>query len=129
MKINHRIYYYETDQMGVVYHSNYLKWLEIGRTEFLRNIIPYSELEQMGIIMPVKTLNIEYINSVKYDDLITIDITVSALTKVKVQFEYKIYDQNDVLKAAASTINVMTNRDGKITKLPDEIYELIRNNI
>ncbi len=70
--VEHRIYYYDTDKMNVVYHANYLKWLEIGRTEFFRDTLPYSELEELGIMLPVKTLNIEYINSVKYDELIKI---------------------------------------------------------
>ena len=72
--VEHRVYYYDTDKMGVVYHSNYLKWMEVARTEFFRDILPYSTLEEMGVMLPVKTLNIEYFNSVKYDELIKIKI-------------------------------------------------------
>ncbi|MDO5088490.1 MAG: thioesterase family protein, partial [Leptotrichiaceae bacterium] len=65
---NVRTYYYDTDHMGVVYHANYLKWMEIARTEYFRDILPYKEIEDMGIMMPVKSLSIEYINSVGYDE-------------------------------------------------------------
>ena len=57
-----RVYYYDTDKMGVVYHSNYLKWMEMARTEYFRDVFPYKSMEDMGFILPVKTLNIEYIN-------------------------------------------------------------------
>ena len=75
--VEHRVYYYDTDKMGVVYHSNYLKWMEVARTEFFRDILPYSTLEEMGVMLPVKTLNIEYFNSVKYDELIKIKIKLT----------------------------------------------------
>ena len=127
-EFKHRIYYYETDQMGVVYHSNYLKWLEIARTEYLRDTISYKSLEEMGIVMPVKSLNIEYINSVKYDDMISIQIEIKELTSVKVIFEYTIFDQEGVLKAKANTTNVFTNKNGKIEKVTNEILEKLKNN-
>ena len=67
-----RVYYYDTDKMGVVYHSNYLKWMEMARTEYFRDVFPYSNMEEMGFILPVKTLNIEYISSARYDEEIEI---------------------------------------------------------
>ena len=128
-EFKHRIYYYETDQMGVVYHSNYLKWLEIARTEYLRDTIPYKSLEEMGIVMPVKSLNIEYINSVKYDDVISIQIEIKELTSVKIIFEYMMFDQEGILKAKANTTNVFTNKSGKIEKITNEILEKLKNTI
>ena len=128
-EFKHRIYYYETDQMGVVYHSNYLKWLEIARTEYLRNYISYKSLEEMGIIMPVKNLSIYYINSVKYDDVIDIRIEIRELTSVKIIFDYQIFDQNNILKAKANTTNVFTNKEGKIEKIPIRILEILKNTI
>ena len=58
-----KVYYYDTDKMGVVYHSNYLKWMEIARTEYFRDVFPYKSMEELGFILPVKTLNIDYIDS------------------------------------------------------------------
>ena len=120
--IEHRIYYYDTDKMNVVYHGNYLKWLEIARTEFFRDTLPYSELEETGIMLPVKTLNIEYINSVKYDELIKIKIKLLELSKIKIKFLYEIYDENlENLKAKAETTNVFTDLNGSLKRIDDEI--------
>lgn len=120
--IEHRIYYYDTDKMNVVYHGNYLKWLEIARTEFFRDTLPYSELEETGIMLPVKTLNIEYINSVKYDELIKIKIKLLELSKIKIKFLYEIYDENlENLKAKAETTNVFTDLNGSLKRIDDAI--------
>ena len=120
--IEHRIYYYDTDKMNVVYHGNYLKWLEIARTEFFRDTLPYSELEETGIMLPVKTLNIEYINSVKYDELIKIKIKLLELSKIKIKFLYEIYDENlENLKARAETTNVFTDLNGSLKRIDDAI--------
>ena len=117
------------DQMEDVYHYNYMKWLEIARTEYLRDTISYKSLEEMGIVMPVKSLNIEYINSVKYDDMISIQIEIKELTSVKIIFEYTIFDQEGILKAKANTTNVFTNKSGKIDKITNEILEILKNTI
>lgn len=120
--VEHRVYYYDTDKMGVVYHSNYLKWLEIARTEFFRDTISYSKLEDMGIMLPVKTLNIEYVNSVVYDELIKIKIKILEFSKIKIRFLYEIYDEKlEKLKAKAETVNVFTDKNGNLRRIEDEL--------
>lgn len=120
--VEHRVYYYDTDKMGVVYHSNYLKWMEVARTEFFRDTIPYSRLEDRGIMLPVKSLNIEYFNSVKYDELIKIKIKLLAFSKIKIKFLYEIYDENLIqLKARAETVNVFTDINGNLKRLENEL--------
>ena len=121
-----RTYYYDTDHMGVVYHANYLKWMEIARTEYFRDILPYKEIEDMGIMMPVKSLNIEYINSVKYDQNIEIIIELKEIDSIKIRFFYEIYDENNVLKATAETLNVMVDKSGKLKRLPKEILDILK---
>ena len=121
-----RTYYYDTDHMGVVYHANYLKWMEIARTEYFRDILPYKEIEDMGIMMPVKSLNIEYINSVKYDQDIEIIIELKEIDSIKVRFFYEIYDENNVLKATAETLNVMVDKSGKLKRLPKDILSILK---
>lgn len=121
-----RTYYYDTDHMGVVYHANYLKWMEIARTEYFRDILPYKEIEDMGIMMPVKSLNIEYINSVKYDQDIEIIIELKEIDSIKVRFFYEIYDENNVLKATAETLNVMVDKSGKLKRLPKDILAILK---
>ena len=121
-----RTYYYDTDHMGVVYHANYLKWMEIARTEYFRDILPYKEIENMGIMMPVKSLNIEYINSVKYDQDIEIIIELKEIDSIKVRFFYEIYDENNVLKATAETLNVMVDKSGKLKRFSKDILAILK---
>ena len=128
--VEHRVYYYDTDKMGVVYHSNYLKWMEVARTEFFRDILPYSTLEEMGVMLPVKTLNIEYFNSVKYDELIKIKIKLLEFSKIKIKFLYEIYDESFTqIKAKAETVNVFTDADGNLKRLSGEAADLFGNYI
>jgi acyl-CoA thioester hydrolase len=75
-----RVRYAETDQMGVVYYGNYAQYFEVGRVESIRQLgYTYKEIEELGIIMPVVELNIKYLRSAIYDDLITIRSTVREL--------------------------------------------------
>ena len=118
------------DYLNVVrFKNNKAKYLIELRDLMTRDGKSYKSLEEMGIVMPVKSLNIEYINSVKYDDMISIQIEIKELTSVKVIFEYTIFDQEGVLKAKANTTNVFTNKSGKIEKITNEILEKLKNTI
>ena len=125
--ISQRVYYYDTDKMNVVYHSNYIKWMEIARTEFFRDTLSYSRLEEEGVMLPVKNLNIEYINSVRYDELIKIKIKPAEFTRIKIRFLYEIYNEDMTeLKAKAETINVFTDSVGKLARVSDELIKKLR---
>ncbi|MXO78345.1 YbgC/FadM family acyl-CoA thioesterase, partial [Paenibacillus sp. OT2-17] len=68
-----RVRYQESDQMGVVYHANYLNWFEIGRTEMIRQAgFNYRSMEERGVLLPVIEINAKYASPARYDDLITI---------------------------------------------------------
>ena len=121
-----RVYYYDTDKMGVVYHSNYLKWMEIARTEYFRDILPYKNIENMGFILPVKSLNIEYIDSAKYDDEIEIFVKIEEINSIKIKFYYEMYDSNKVLKAKARAVNVFVDKDGKLKRISKEMLEILK---
>ena len=121
-----RVYYYDTDKMGVVYHSNYLKWMEIARTEYFRDILPYKNIENMGFILPVKSLNIEYIDSAKYDDEIEIFVKIEEINSIKIKFYYEMYDSNKVLKAKARTVNVFVDKNRKLKRISKEMLEILK---
>ena len=121
-----RVYYYDTDKMGVVYHSNYLKWMEIARTEYFRDILPYKNIENIGFILPVKSLNIEYIDSAKYDDEIEIFVKIEEINSIKIKFYYEMYDSNKVLKAKARTVNVFVDENGKLKRISNEMLEILK---
>jgi len=92
-----RVRYAETDQMGVVYHANYVVYFEIGRTDFMRQRgILYSEMEREGVVLAVVDVSARFIKPARYDDLLLIDTRLTRATNVRVQFDYHIYQaQNE----------------------------------
>ena len=89
-----KAFYHETDQMGVIHHSNYLRWLEEARIYFLDSLgLSYKKLEEIGIISPVVSINIDYVKPVKFDDIVLIEMNVSKYTGVKMIFDYVIKDK------------------------------------
>lgn len=127
MQIKHRVYYNETDQMGRVYHANFLIWMEKARTEWLREKgISYKQMEEMGIMLPVSDLSIKYLNPVCYDDIVTIDIIIEEFTKLKVKFLYQFFGENNIKFAESRSTNVFTDKAGKLKRLNAEIFEKIK---
>ena len=126
-KISFRVRYGETDQMGVVYHGNYAQYLEIGRVEWLRDMgISYKELEANGIILPVISLHINFKKSALYDDLITVETILKKSPAVKIEFDYKIYNENnDVLIEANTVLAFMDKEKKRPIKCPAYILEKI----
>ncbi len=127
MQIKHRVYYNETDQMGRVYHANFLFWMEKARTEWLRvRGMSYKELEDLGIMLPVLDLSIKYINPVSYDEEVIIDVSIEAFTKLKVKFFYKFFNKNNVIFAESKSTNVFTDKMGKLKRLDNDIFLKIK---
>ncbi|MDD2533953.1 MAG: thioesterase family protein [Eubacteriales bacterium] len=86
-----KVRYYETDQMGIVHHSNYIRWFEVARTDYLRAVgLPYRELEASGTISPVIGISCDYLQSARYDDEIAIRAWVTGYTGVRLQLSYEV---------------------------------------
>ncbi|MBO0322496.1 acyl-CoA thioesterase [Muricauda sp. CAU 1633] len=120
-----RVRYSETDQMGVVYHGNYAQYLEMGRVEWLRALgVTYKSMEDNGIMLPVISLHIDYKKSALYDDLITVETQLKNKPMVKIEFDYKIYNEAKELLATANTVLAfMDKQTGKPIKCPGYILE------
>ena len=90
-----RVRYAEADPMNVVYYGNYAQYFEVGRVESLRAVgISYKSMEEMGFMLPVVELNIKYLRSAKYDDLITIKTMIKQLpVDHRIQFDQEIYNE------------------------------------
>src|SRR5205085_11109304 len=115
-----RVLYGDTDQMGVVYYANYLRFFEGARNDWIRGIgIPYTEIEARGIMLPVLEASAQYLKSAKYDDLLEIELKVSH-TRVKVRFDYVVRRQGapDAL-VLGDTVHACVNREGRVTRAPD----------
>ncbi len=124
-KLSFRVRYGETDQMGIVYHGNYAQYLEMGRVEWLRDLgVTYKSMEDNGIQLPVINLQIKYLKSAKYDDLITVETILKKRPLVKIEFDYKIYNETRELLIEANTVLAfMSVEKNKPIKCPDYILE------
>lgn len=85
----HHAQYYETDQMGIIHHSNYIRWMEEARLDYMSQCgVPYKELEEMGIIIPVLSVSCQYRSMVHFDDCVTIKVKVVRYSGIKMNLEY-----------------------------------------
>ncbi|HKJ05995.1 MAG TPA: thioesterase family protein [Flavobacteriaceae bacterium] len=125
-KIEIRVRYSETDQMQFAYHGNYPAYLEMGRTEWLRNLgISYKKMENSGIMLPVINLNINYLKSAKYDDLLTIETKLLKPPTAKIEFGYEIYNEKrELITTAKTTLAFVKMETGTPTKAPKYILDL-----
>lgn len=118
-----RVRYDETDPMGLVHHSNYLKYFEIGRTELLRaSGGSYRDMEAAGQLVVVVRVDCRYKSPARYDDLIQIHTAVSKVTNAKIMHHYTIRRGETVLVEADVTLAVI-DRNGRIQPVPDELLQ------
>jgi acyl-CoA thioester hydrolase len=107
--------------MGVVYHGNYAQYFELGRTEWLRKLgVTYKDMETSGIMLPVISITCNFIKSAIYDDMLTIETFLKKKPMVKIEFEYKITNQNNELICTGSSVLAFMNMETmKPTRCPD----------
>ncbi len=99
-----RVNYHETDQMGVVHHSNYLRYFEEARTDFMRTVgLPYAVMEARGILMPVLEVACRYKSPARYDDELTIRSRMNELDAVRCGVAYTVHNQEGQLLAEAAS--------------------------
>ena len=122
-----RTRYGETDQMGVIYYGIYPQYLEVARVEWLRSLgISYKELEALGVMLPVVSLQINYKRPARYDELLSITLTLREKPTSKITFDYQIFNEEKQLLAEANTTWVFVNKETfKPIKCPDFILEKI----
>ena len=122
-----RVRYAETDQMGYVYYGNYAMYYEVARVETLRNLgLAYKALEDRGVMMPVLECHSKYLMPAKYDELLTIKVSIPKLPGVKILFLYEIYNENKQLINEGETTLVFVNKsNGRPCRIPEVMKELI----
>lgn len=120
----HRVKFFDTDVMGVAHHSNYIRWFETGRVEFLRALnLSLNEMMNDGIVFPIIEVNAKFHSPARFDDVLEIETTALELTRAKMKFSYAIRRQGDEkILADGSSTNVFTH-DGKICRLPEKFFE------
>lgn len=117
-----RVRYAESDQMGVVYHANYLVWCDIGRTDFIRHFgETYADLERRGVMLAVAEANVRYHAATRYDDRVRVETRLADVRSRAVTFDYLIanVDTGERL-ATARTVLVSLDASGRPASLPPE---------
>ena len=117
---SYRVIYGDTDQMGVVYYANYLRWFEKGRSELLREIgLPYAQIEGRGYYFPVTEVSCRYFKSARYDDLITIATQLRSFGRATLHFEYTISKdaESSCLALGRRSTLASTQKDGSRVSL------------
>ncbi|HEV8343656.1 MAG TPA: thioesterase family protein [Candidatus Binatia bacterium] len=126
---NYRVIYGDTDQMGVVYYANYLRWFELGRTEFLRQLAtPYTSIEERGFYFPVTEATCRYRTPARFDDLIVIETTLASLGRASFTVSYRLYRQRDsAVVATGETRHACVNREGQVTRIPADLEKILKS--
>lgn len=128
----HHAKYYETDQMGIVHHSNYIRWMEEARIEVMRQFgISYRSLEENGVISPVVSVSCQYKGMVHFDDTVAIQVKVAKYNGVRLDLEYEMTDsKTGELRTTGTSTSCFLNRDGHVISLRHgypEIDKCFRN--
>ena len=132
-KYKHKVQYYETDKMGFVHHSNYIRWFEEARSDFFDKIgAPYSHTESMGIISPVLSVSCDYKKSCHYGEEVIIETTLEKVGNVKFFVSYKVMSEDGELRATGTSYHCFLNSEGQVVSLKrvrPELFELMLQNI
>lgn len=127
-RFSFKVRYEETDRMGIVYHSNYIVWFDMGRTEFLRALgYAYSDLEKEGVWLPIIEVGCTYKNPAKYDEEVTVETHIEELTRVKIRFGYKVYRGEELL-VEGFTVQAFTTDKLKpigLNRVRPDIYKML----
>ena len=122
----HKTQYYETDQMGIIHHSNYIRWFEEARSDLMRQMgIGYEEMEGHGIISPVLSLTCEYKSMTRFGDTVLIIPILKSYNGIKMTIEYSVTDkETGKLRCVGETKHCVLGRDGKPVSLKKTYLEM-----
>lgn len=122
----HHAKYYETDQMGIIHHSNYVKWMEEARMDLMDQMgLSYKQMEEMEIISPVLSIAVEYHSMVHFDDTVVIQTKLVKYNGIKMEVEYVMTDkETGELRTTARSSHCFLNRSGKPISLKRSYPEL-----
>jgi acyl-CoA thioester hydrolase len=120
-----RVIFGDTDQMGVVYYANYLRYFESARAAYLRSLgKSYKDLEAWGIGLPVIEAHCYYKRPAHYEDVLGVDVHVDELRAASLRFAYRIYRGDDLL-AEGTTRHAVIGTDGRPRVMPAALREVI----
>lgn len=121
----HKVQYYETDKMGITHHSNYIRWMEEARVDFLEQIgMGFDELEKMGIASPVITVEGKYKKITTFPEIISIQVQVDEFNGVKLRLKYTMTNEKEIKVFEGISEHCFQNAEGRILNLKKEYPEV-----
>lgn len=126
-----RVRYYETDCMGIVHHSNYVRYYETARTEMLRQFgTTYQEMEASGVMMPVLETYSKFISPAYDDDLLTVRVTLADMPTVRIRFDYELFREDGMLiNTGYVVLAFMNSTTRRACRAPKYFMDLIAANL
>jgi acyl-CoA thioester hydrolase len=134
-----RVLYADTDKMGIVYHASYLRYLELGRVELLRNAgFAYTEMEAVGLALPLTDLQVRYHAPALYDDRMSIHVGVALATRVRVAFHYRVTIEPGDRAGSTERIDVLSaetrhccvrRADARPERIPSNVWSLLHDQL
>lgn len=120
----HRVQYYETDQMGFAHHSNFIRWMEEARIDFMDEIgYPYTRMEAEGVISPVRAVRCQYKHPCKFGDLVSIRVMVESFNGVVLVITYEMKLPTGEVACVGQSEHVFLNREGRIIRMKHDMPE------
>ena len=130
-KYRHTVHYYETDRMGIVHHSNYIRWMEEARIDFLNQIgWGYEKLEACGILSPVTSVECKYRQSTTFPEEVFIEVHVEEFRGVRLKLRYLMEKADGKIVCEAGSEHCFLDTEGKLVRLDKrfpEFYQLLRD--
>lgn len=120
-----RVRYAETDAMGIVHHSRYVPWFEVGRVNFLREAgLPYNQIEAMGFLFLITELGVSYRKPARFDDLVTVRTWAEKVYSRGMHLAYEIVNEDGETLVTGFTRFVCVDSDGRPTRLPPDFVAI-----
>ncbi|MCC8075460.1 MAG: acyl-CoA thioesterase [Clostridiales bacterium] len=115
----HNAKYYETDQMAIVHHSNYIRWFEEARVDWMAQVgIPFREVEARGIVVPVVSVSAQYKTMTHFDDTVSITVKLTYYNSVRFKFRYEVRDADTgELRATGESEHCLLDKAGRVISL------------
>lgn len=124
-----RVRYAETDAMGIVHHATYPVWMELGRSDYLRELgQSYSEWERRGVLMSVTELRVKYRAPARYDELVEVRTRILEATRRSIRFGYRVLREGQRL-VEGETLHIVTGPEGRARTLPEDLHELVQGRL
>ena len=124
-----RVWYRDTDQMGIVHHSNYLGYYEAARSDMLRALgMSFADGEIRGIMMPVLEVRSRYLRPARYDALLTVRITLRELPEARITFDYEIFNERaELLNTGTTVLGFIRSDTRRPCRCPEWVLDLLRS--